>query len=274
MLVGSVIPSESTATLELYSLPTTNGNLHPTSITEVAALGLPFVDDGCRIARMDFYPSFVKNLVIRRQRLLYNTSIDAKPFINTKSDNILFIYLNIGGRYGYDNISFIVHSSTLLRHAAPSHALGEVTHLVPWKLWGPSVTRWYEGGISVGGGPVTCGHRCLIPSGWSLWELWDFNPYRVRNLGNGFAVENETSCLTVETTPSCARSRGITEGIYSSLPFIRLIPKKWNYNYMGLYEHKVVGERVSHYFNLSIVLTLVQQYLEDGRYSTENLYFG
>jgi hypothetical protein len=279
MVVASVSPSESTATLELFSLPITNGIVRPPFMIKVAALGLPFVDDGCRIARVDFYPYFVKNLVIRENRLLYNASIDAaKPFVSTKSDNIIFVYLNIGSGYGYDNISFIVHSSTLLRHTLTSHSHGNMRDPVPWQFWGPPVTRWYEGGRHVGGGPVTCGHRCLLRQGYPrAWELWDFNPYRVRRMERGFAVENETTRLTIETEPSCAKSHGIKEGIYSSLPFVKLVPKKWHrYTYTGLYEDRVIGEMVSNYSNSpSCYVTLVQQHLAgEGRYLFENLYFG
>jgi hypothetical protein len=258
MLVASVSQSESTAILELFSLPVANGNLGPTSLIKVATLGLPFVDDLCRIARVDFNTLFVKNLVIRDRRLLYKTSIDATPFISTNSDNIIFVHLNVGSSYGYDDISFIVHSSTLLRYTHPSHSHGHGPDLVPWEFWGPAVTRWYDGGIPVGRGPVTCGHRCLLRIDLGAWEVWDFNPYRVRRLEKGFVVENETSLLTVETEPSCTKSSGFRTGIISSLPFVKLVAKKWRYTYMALYEHKVIGERVSNCFNFSIFLTLVQ----------------
>jgi hypothetical protein len=277
MLVASVSRSASTATLEIFRFPVTNDNLHPTSMInlKVATLGLPFVDDGYRIARVDIYPLFVKNFVIHKHRLLYNTSIDAKPFVNTKSDNILLLYLNVEGKYGYDNISFIVHSSALLRLTPHNHSHGSMLDVVPWELWGPSVTRWFEGGIVAGEGTVTCGYRCLVrPQDFpAQWELWDFNPYRVRSLGNGFTEDNETSRLTVETEPSCARSHGIMQGIYSSLPFVKHFPKQWDYTYVGLSDDKVVGKKVSNYFNFSILLTLVQQPLRDGRYLIENLYF-
>jgi hypothetical protein len=86
------------------------------------------------------------------------------------------------------------------------------------------------------------------------WELWDFNPYRVRRLGKGFAVENETASLTVETEPSCARSHGFKEGIYSSLPFVKHVPKKWPpYIYTNLFEDRVIGQLVSDYFDSSFI---------------------
>jgi len=91
------------------------------------------------------------------------------------------------------------------------------------------------------------------------WELWDFNPYRVRRLEKDSTVENDSVRLTVETEPTCAKSHGIKNGIYSSLPFVKLVPKKWpSYIYMGLYEDRITGEL----------------YVGDGLYSVENLYFG
>ncbi len=255
MVVAIANPSHSTATFELFSLPVTNGNVRPTSMTKVAALELPSVDTNCRIHHMGFAPLFVKNLIIRNNRLLYNASIDAKLFVSTKSNNIMFAYLDIRSGHDYDNISFVVHTSTLLRsYTLSSNSHGNMQDPVPWESWGPAMTRWHEGGIP-GGGPFTCGHRCLLQRRHTgAWELWDFNPYRVRRLGKGFAVENETARLTVETEPSCAKSHGIKEGIYSLLPFVKNVPKKWPaYKYTGLFEDRVIGHIVSNYFDFSFI---------------------
>jgi hypothetical protein len=251
MVIASVSPSESTAVLELFSLPVTNGTGHPTPLIKVAALGLPFVDDDCRIARVDFYPPDNKNLVVSWGKLLYNASVDTKPFVSPKSNHIIFVLLHIGGEYGYDNISFVVHHSTLLRHIPPSHSRDNVQAPVPWELWGPAATRWHEGGALGPGSQATCGLRCLLAQRLGQWELWDFNPYRVRRLEKDFAVENESVRLTVETEPSCVKSPGIKNGIYSSLPFVKLVPKKWpKYDFVGLYEDRIVGQLVSNYSNL------------------------
>jgi hypothetical protein len=219
MLVTSVSRSESTATLDLFRLRVPNSNSRRTSMIKVATLGLPFVDDDCRIARLDIHPVFVKNLVIHKNRLLYNASVDTKPFLNTKSDSIIFVDLTVSKRREYDYISFVVHSSTLLRLTPPFHSHGSVPDVVPWESWGPAATRWFECPLFAGGGPVTCGYRCLVKPQisspeWAPWELYDFNPYRVRSLGKGFAAENETSRLTVEAKPSCARFLSIKQGIY------------------------------------------------------------
>lgn len=267
MVLVNITPSESTATLELFSISVTNGDLRPTSMMRVATLRLPFVDNGYRIARVDFCPPFrVKNPVVHEGRLLYDTSIDAKPFTSAQSDNIIFVTINIGSRQGYDNLSFFVHPSTLLRHipGPPSRSQGNMSDpTVPWEVWGPTATRWFEGATLAGGGPIICGHRSLLKQRYpGVWEIWDFNPYRVRRLGKGFAVEDETARLTVETEPSCARSNGIEKGIRSSLPFVKLVPKKWDYTYAGLYEDIAIGEK----------------YLagtgEGHQYLVEKLYFG
>jgi hypothetical protein len=275
MLVVSVSPSESTAVLELFNLPVTNGT-GCTPIIKVAALGLPFVDDGYRIARVDFSCPSVENLVIsRRGKLLYNASIDTKPFVNPKSNNIIFVHLHIGGGYGYDDISFVVQHSTLLRHIPPSHSRDNVQAPIPWELWGPAATRWYRGGVCAGG---PCGLRCLLRKN-KRWELWDFNPYRVRHLQKkDFAVDNESARLTVETELSCAKCQGIKNGIYSSLPFVKLVPKKWpKYTYAVLYEDRIVGQSVCNFCDPPplFLKTFVQQDKgRDGLRPLEHLYFG
>ena len=285
VVVASASPSEPTAILELFRVPVRNGTGRPTPMIKVAALRLPAVDDDRHISHVNFYPPGVRDLVIRERRLLYNASIHKIPFINPKFDTILFAKLNIGGGYPYANNSFIVYHSTLLRHVPPSGSLDNVQAPVPWELWGPAATRWC-GGVSAMG-RLTCGLRCLLNPGYSMeWELWDFNPYHVRRLGKDFALENESVRLTVETEPSCAKNEGIKNGIYSSLPFVKLVPKKWpQYRGVGLYEDRIIGELVSNYFDpprgplfLIFILTLVQQGLghgsHDGPYLAENLYFG
>jgi hypothetical protein len=193
MVIASV-DSQFTAVLELFSLPVTSGTGHPTPMIKVAALGLPFVDDDCRMT-CDFSPPSINNSVIShwQGKLIYNASIDTKPFVNPKSNNIIFVSLGIESGDGYDNISFVVHHSTLLRHIRPSHSRGNVQAPVPWELWGPAATRWCEGGRLEEGWQVTCGLRCLLSQRLGRWELWDFNPYRVRRLGKDFAVENESA---------------------------------------------------------------------------------
>jgi len=77
------------------------------------------------------------------------------------------------------------------------------------------------------------------------WELWDFNPYRVRRLGKNFTLESEKASLSVETELSCAKSRGIKEGVYSSLPFVKIMPKQWSdYYSMGVYDDQMSGNKV------------------------------
>jgi hypothetical protein len=58
-------------------------------------------------------------------------------------------------------------------------------------------------------------------------------------------LESENACLSVETEPSYAKSHGIKEGVYSSLPFVKIVPKKWSdYNYMGIYDDRITGRKV------------------------------
>ena len=108
-----------TAVLELFTIP---GNAGPTPITKILSLGLPRVDDCFRVAKLDFYHTRVESVLIRDNCLFSNTTTDTKPFVSASSNDIIFATLNIGGSYSYDNISFVVHSSALLRLIPfPSH---------------------------------------------------------------------------------------------------------------------------------------------------------
>ena len=163
--------------------------------------------------------------------------------------------LSLLSSYGYDNISFVVHSSALLRLIPfPSH--GHMQNKILWESWGPTVTRWHEGTVR-GLYHFASGQRCILEarslgsSPSSLWQLWDFNPYRVRHLGKNFTLESEKASLSVETEPSCAKSLGIKEGVYSSLPFVKIIPKQqWpKYIEMGVYDDRICGRRVRTSYN-------------------------
>jgi hypothetical protein len=51
-------------------------------------------------------------------------------------------------------------------------------------------------------------------------EIWDFNQYRVKQLGNGFAAETELACISVVAE----EKRGLAM-IYS-LPYVRIMLKQ------------------------------------------------
>ena len=113
MAIGSEM--SPTALLELFTIPVLTGSAGPTPMTKILSLGLPRVDDGCRVARFDFYHPPIENIFFRDNSLFSNKATDTKPFISTSSDDIIFATLNIGSSYGYDNISFVVHSSEIGR---------------------------------------------------------------------------------------------------------------------------------------------------------------
>ena len=240
-----------TPVLELFTIPVLADNAGPTPMTKILSLALPRVDHGCRVARLDFYHPPIENVFIRDNSLFLNTSrtTDAEPFISTSSDDIIFATLNIGSSYGYDNISFVVHSSSLLR-LIPFPSQEHMQDTIPWESWGPTVTRWHEDTVCWQD-PFASGQRCILrPVLIKSWELWDFNPYRVRRLGKNFTLESETASLSVETKPSRAKSRGIKEGVYSSLSFVKIVPKQWpNYHSMGIYDNRISGKRVRIFYN-------------------------
>jgi hypothetical protein len=116
------------------------------------------------------------------------------------------------------------------------------------------VHRWHEDTVCWLE-PFASGQRCLLrPVSQAREsrsrELWDFNPYRVRRLGKNFRLESEKASLSVETEPSCAKSRGIKDGVYSSLPFVKIVPKRWpDYDYMGVYDDRIYGQMVRTFYN-------------------------
>ena len=260
MAIGSEMPP--TAVLELFTIPVLTDNTGPTPMTKILSLGLPSVDDGWRVAQLNFYHPPIENILLRNNCLFsHTTGTDTQPFISTSSNDIVFATLGIGGSYGYDNISFVVHSSALLQLISiPSHE--HIENTIPWESWGPTVTRWHEYTVR-GLKPFASGQRCILqPRTWPWmgshsWELWDFNPYRVRRLGENFTLESEKASLSVETEPSYARSHGIKKGVYSSLPFVKIIPKQCSdYHSMGVYNDRISGTKVRTFYNSWIVFLL------------------
>jgi hypothetical protein len=187
-------------------------------MTKVAALGLPSVDEGCNIARLDFRNLPPKSIVSRMHQQLHDASIFAKPFTNASLDIISVVFTirsPIGSYDQYDHPCFVVHSSTLQHHARAT-----LQDTIPGQMWGPTTTRWYpHPTINV------CGQRCIL-DGPTSKEIWDFNQYRVRYLGQGFETESEAACVSVVTEMSCVTSHGFKGGVYYSLPYVKLVLKQ------------------------------------------------
>jgi hypothetical protein len=180
-------------------------------------LGLPSVDEGWSIGPLEFSNLPPKSIVSRMCHQLHDASIFAKPFTSASHDDIISVHVNIHCELGSDSICFVVHSSTLQRHALIiSRPILQDT--IPWQMWGPTTTRWYRMHFTIN----ICGQRCLLEGR----EIWDFNQYRVRYLGQGLAMESETARVSVETESSCVKSLGFKEGVYSSLPYVKLVLKQ------------------------------------------------
>jgi hypothetical protein len=235
-------------------------------------LGLPSVDEGCSIIFLGFRNLPPKNMVSRTCQQLHDTSIFAKPFTTASPDEIIFVYVEIRCNIrGYSNTSFVVHSSTLQRHARAT-----LQDTIPWQMWGPTTTRWFPSAKP--NARDVCGQRCLV-RGPTSKEVWDFNQYRVRYLGQGFAMESEAACVSVETEPSCVKSRAFEGGVYSSLPYVKLVLKQLkNDRTTFLDDDRILRLRVSpNHSSLLLFLflmTLLQQYAGLKRYEVAHLYFG
>jgi hypothetical protein len=263
------------AALELYTLPVPKSDTGPAPMTKVAALGLPSLDEGWRIARLEFSNLPPKSIVSRMRQQLHDASIFAKPFASASPDDIISVLVNIHYDGTSDNISFVVHSSTLQRHALfISRPILQDT--IPWQMWGPTTTRWFRSVIH--STTNVCGQRCLLKS-LTSWKIWDFNQYRVRYLGPGFAMESETARVSVETEPSCVKSLGFKEGVYSSLPYVKLVLKQLkNHGTTTILDDDRIFCRVSLSRPLPLLflflMTLLQQDLGLESYGVYQLYFG
>jgi hypothetical protein len=139
MAIGSeMLP---TPVLELFTIPVLTGNAGPMPMTKILSLGLAHVDDSWRVADFHFYHPPIENVFNRHNCLFISniiTDSDTKPFVSTSTDDIIFASLNIGDGHGYDNISFVVHSSALLRLTCiPSNE--HMQNTIPWESWGPPV---------------------------------------------------------------------------------------------------------------------------------------
>jgi hypothetical protein len=221
-----VVADRICGALQLFTLPIANTDARPNPMARVGELRLPPLNIGFSIGRLVFLDLPGKNAVTGDKCQRRDADIYTKPF--EVFDDITLVFVNIRDASGshIDNLSFVVHISALLRryNSFSSHGNSQHTFILPWQMWGPiTPTRWFDHG------PYqlrhVCGQRCLSIN-LQVWEIRDFNPYRVRRLGKDFSEESATSHLSVETATSCVKSDGIKDGVYSSLPYVKLVPKQ------------------------------------------------
>jgi hypothetical protein len=219
-----VVGNHSLAALELFMLPQSKDHTGPIPISKVGELKLPPLDEGCIVCSITFENVLVKDSVTRK-RQTHDSAIFTKPFSSALSD-IIFVSLLVMSKVGYNSVSFAVHSSTLLSHA-PSSSHENLENMIPWHVWGPTSTRWFP--CRLGSPNNICGQRCLlVGSPHGSREIWDFNPNRIRSLGQHFATESDTARVSVESDPSYITVPGLKEAVCSSLPFVKIVPKKWD----------------------------------------------
>lgn len=198
------------ASLDLFTLPKPQGDAIPTPMMKVAKLCLPKADQS--IYRLVFCNPPAKNGTPRSNRPLDNAAVSIKPFTNPPGNNIIRCWF-LGD--GSEHFSAIVHSSTLLRYATPQHFKS-----IPWDEWN-SYARCI---LDQAGSMATdfSGQRFLKGN-----EIWDFNQYRVKRLGKDFATETKTAHISVVTEISRVGVIDCKNPIYSSLPYVRIVPKLW-----------------------------------------------
>jgi hypothetical protein len=130
-----------------------------------------------------------------------------KPFTSSP-DNLIYICIMTWTGQEELEYAFIVHSSALLRHAKEQDF-----DSILWKVWSPTATL----SVVYASPAQFCVQRLLRWNG----EIWDFNQYRVRRLGKGFAVETELVRISV-----IAEEEKMGLDVIYSLPYVRIVPKQ------------------------------------------------
>jgi hypothetical protein len=235
-------------------------------MTKVATLCLPKL--GYSLYELKFSNLPAKTRVVSRSRQFDDAVSYVKPFINSP-DDIICVDITVDDDYRDDAvfISFIVHSSALLLHVPstsyansqdpdddPDGDCGDGPDCVPWDMWGSAATRWSDDGSY--DATDICGQRVFTFNG-----IWDFNQYRVKQLGEGFSAETETACISVITKPSSISIFGEQSMIHSSLPYVRIVPKQRPCNtnaFQCLDDDRILAWGVSSYpFYLFIPLLML-----------------
>jgi hypothetical protein len=177
-------------------------------MTQVARLWLD--DMGDPITNVKFANRAAKNGVVRSNLQIDDEEHCIKPFTSSP-DNL--IYIRITTRSSKENrdqeYAFVVHSSALLYHAKEQDF-----DSILWRVWGPTATLW----VACRYTPADfCGQRLLAWNG----EIWDFNQYRVKQLGKGFAVETELTRI-------CVMAEELKMGldVICSLPYVKIVLKQ------------------------------------------------
>jgi hypothetical protein len=141
---------------------------------------------------------------------------------------------------GYLRFDFFVHVSTFLNLSFPYPPQTPV----PWEIWGPQNTRWFQRYSGQAKHQSLHGQRaadavpCKVLGEYEsgdneLRERWrlrvrDFNPNAVRRSAHG-QVEKGWKCQAV-TTPSTTFTKGVYEkDIISSLPYTEVISEETFY---------------------------------------------
>jgi hypothetical protein len=201
---------EFEASPDLFTLPKPHDKGR-TPMMKVAKLFLPEADHS--VYGLAFCNPPAKNGIPRSNRLVDNAAVSIKPFTNSPDNNIIHCSVSLTCDED-DYFSVIVHSSALLHYATPQYFKS-----IPWEEW--NLFAWC---IRDEGCKATdiSGQRLLTDN-----EIWDFNQYRVKQLGKDFAVETETAHISVVTEISRVGVIDCDNPIYSSLPYVRIVPKRW-----------------------------------------------
>jgi hypothetical protein len=232
-----VVANKATQSLDLFTLPESHGDTSQTPMMKVASLGLPHM---APLDDLEFRSLPAKNGVPRSTHQLDNAAVYVKPF--TKSpESIIYVVLQEPVNHIAYCPSFVVHSSALLNHVPfTSPASLQNDNYIPWSKWGPTITRWSD--TTPSHAFQICGQRWFVGTFFqSVREIRDFNQYRVKQLGEGFAVETKTAHISVVTELS--HIRRVEDGslergkiyVSSSLPYVKIVPKqRQDYTFWGL----------------------------------------
>jgi hypothetical protein len=235
-----LLPKVEAGVFEFWKVPSTpdTAPTHP-----IAALGLPILKEGHLISMLSCRgePNPAGG------GLPYST----QPYNSSPMDAIIIFNLRVQG-VGVvitgNTFSIFVHRRALLELCqdttiSPPQSDDDDTPVIPWRRWGPAITRWLGTGVM----PTrwittTSGQRCVFRLAGTGDELspivvLDFNPTSVKRAAVGI--------LSVVKLQSKIVHRAFKMPIISNLPYVCFAsPDVFNYDGILMDEERLIGLQV------------------------------
>ena len=191
-----------------------------------------------------------------------------RPFRNNEEDAIITFRLRTNTR----RFTFFSHRRALLDHIPAAHRAcapfcstpepAPETMRVPWKAWGPSATRWFEGcPTTLRWIMMTAGQRAVTMEDGASSPIIarDFNPYAVRSARARAAASGhlQQRCDWSEYLPNgnqmtlkvddnvIAAGSVFEDDVRSSLPYVEVVTQaEYRYDGVIIDEERILGMKV------------------------------